>query len=356
VSGSPGRGNLAVLGGCLLWAGVAACAGPATTAPDSAPPLPAGHPQRVVLEVRDLLAGGEPRVTEATLRLDGVAYRTADGILSVELAPGPHSLAVHHPGYRPDLFALRLRGDQVPWAQVVGAQDLVFNLRPGEAQADLLLVARSLDVPFFVSLLDGGVSRRWSGTVDLHIDRSRTPSGYAPPAERTEEVAAFVKSALEEMSAGSVTLGRVSTGTGLDWKDFLDSERPGAITLQFWDELRRENGEKVGGWALYREEPHLPGLIRSANIILDVESMRLGRDFRPRLGHELGHALSLQHPWPCRRWSRMDAAAGECRSAPAVEVLRESFWSPADRAAGKLIHAFLPGTDFARLPAVPADP
>jgi hypothetical protein len=146
----------------------------------------------------------------------------------------------------------------------------------------------------------------------------------------------------------------VTTGTGLVWLKFLHGERPGAITLQFADLIRTLEGIDVNGWGLYREDTRRRGQIRSGNVILDVEAVRTPiRDFQPALGHELGHALSLQHPLPCRRWTRMDPGRGSCNRVFDVNPAPGTFWSPVERAAGKLVYTFRPGTDFGALPTAP---
>lgn len=335
-------------------ASTSACSGPGGAPAEPSAPAADGSPQRVAVEVRDLLAQGEPLVGEAVLVVDGRAHPAAHGEVTLELAPGPHTLAVRRQGYRPDLFALRFSGEALPRGQALAERKLDFALRPGDARAVVWLVGAPLDVRFFVSLLDGGISRRWQGPVNLHVDRTPTPSGFVLPAERVPEIVAFVDSALRELSAGTLVLGEVSTGTGLDWEDFLNAERPGAITLQFGDLRSVAGGREMNGWGLYREASDRPGTIRSANVILNVETVRTpAREFRQWVGHEFGHALSLQHPTPCRRWSRMDGGTVTCEPPLATDLEPGSFWSRADRVAGRLVYTFLPGSDFRRLPATP---
>jgi hypothetical protein len=48
----------------------------------------------------------------------------------------------------------------------------------------------------------------------------------------------------------------------------------------------------------------------------------------------------------------MDPELATCRPPLAIEATPESFWPPVDRQAGSILYAFLPGTDFGRLPAV----
>jgi hypothetical protein len=327
---------------------LAGCAGSADTALEPAAPVPA-LPQPFQLNARDLLLTAEPKVSPVEVVLDGTTHRLADGTVQLDLAPGRHTLSFHRNGYSEALFALRFAGESAARAQAVATRELTFELRPGDREADLLLVSEGLDLPFFVSLLDRGVSYRWPERVNLHVDRSSV-AGYEVPEQRVAELAAFVKSALEELSGGAVTLGEVTTGRGLVWNDFLNREMPGAITLQLAQLLHSGRGHEASGWARYTADTRHRGLIESANIVLDVQIVRSGRSLNARLGHELGHALSLQHP-TCRQWSRMDAGDGSCEIALAAPLAPGTFWSTADRAAGKLVHTFLPGTDFNRLVA-----
>jgi hypothetical protein len=336
---------LALVWGALLASG---CAGEEATAPAR---VAAGPPHPFAITVRDLLTGGELALEEAELVVDGSPLSAPAGRLVLELAPGRHTLTVRRAGYRPDLFVLRFAGESGARAQAVGSGGLSFDLGREEA-ADLLLVRRDLDVPYLRSLLDGAVDYRWGPRVNLHVDVSSTRSGFALSPEQTDSVVSFVSRALPELTAGGVSLGSVTTGVGLDWESFLHGERRGAITLQIADFAASPAGVRALGWTLYRRDPESPGRIRSANVILDVGVFRPPHDFRPVLGHELGHALSLQHPIPCRHWSRMDPELASCRPPLAIEATPETFWPPVDRETGRILYAFVPGTDFARVPAV----
>jgi hypothetical protein len=331
--------------GCAVLSG--SCASDDPTAPTPAP----GPSRPFTITVRSLLAEGEPRLEDIRLVVDGTPVAAPDGQAVVELAPGRHELSVRSAGYRPDLFALRFSGEASPRAQAVGTPVLVFD-SGREPGADLLLVSRALDVPYLQSLLDGALDRRWDSRVDLHVDRSPTAAGFVLSEEIVDSLAAFAGRALPELTGGALRLGDVTTGVGLDWDDFLHGERPGAITVQVADFAATPAGVRALGWTLYRGDPSSPGRIRSANVMLDVGVVRGGNDFRPVFGHELGHALSLQHPLPCRHWSRMDPELSTCRPPLAIEATPERFWPPVDREAARLLYAFLPGTDFGRVPAV----
>ncbi len=334
----------------LFWTAAltAGCAGEDVTAPA---PVPTGSPHPFAITVRDLLASGEPTLAAAQLVVDGTPMSAAEGRLVLELAPGRHTLAARRAGYRPDLLALRFPGGSGARAQAVGAESLSFDLGREDA-ADLLLVRQDLDVPYLRSLLDGAVAYRWGPRPNLHLDLSRTRSGFALSQEQADSVVSFVGRALPELTAGAVSLGSVTTGVGLNWNDFLHGERRGAITLQVADFAASPAGVQALGWTIYRRDTESPGRIRSANVILDVGVFRPPHDFRPVLGHELGHALSLQHPIPCRHWSRMDPELATCRPPLAIEATPDSFWPPVDQEAGRILYAFLPGTNFSRVPVV----
>lgn len=339
----------AALAAALLAAG---CAGDETTAPRSEP-ASGGAPRPFTITVRDLLAEDEPVLADVRLLVDGTPRADSGGDFALELAPGEHTLAVERAGYRSDLFALRFAGEPGARFQLVGAPEAVFDL-DGERSADLLLVPDALDVRYLRSLLDGETTYRWPARVDLHIDRSPTRAGFTLSQQQADSLAAFVGRALEELTDGAARLGRVTTGTGLDWKDFLNAERPGAITLQVEDLAATWAGLRAVAWTIYRRDPDHRGTIRSANVIVDTHVVAVPlRDFSQIVGHELGHALSLRHPLACRHWSRMDPALATCEPRLTPDVAPPGYWGRADLAAGKILYTFLPGTSFARLPETP---
>jgi hypothetical protein len=334
----------------------AACGVGGGARPTAPEPAPAGPDVQVRLEARDLFVPGRPRVSGGSLLVDGAPAAGRDGSWMLELSPGPHRLTFSHPGYRPDLAVLRAAGAAEPLAQTVASPVLAFEVGSDVPDLELLLVQRTLDVPHFVSYLEHGVSRRWpAGRVGLHVDRTPTRSGFVLPPERVPEVAAFVDSALDEISGGALRVGEVTTGiAGLDWEAFLEGEMRGAIRIQFADLVSVFRNEP-GGWGLARDEHGHPGVLRSANVLLDDTRFRASHDVRPILGHELGHALGLQHPLPCRRWSRMDTGAA-CPRPIETGSGSGGFWSTADREVGLLLHAFRPGTDFSGLPVESPSP
>lgn len=343
---SPGRRASARLTplAFTLAALATACAG-ASGGPSG--PAPDADAVELELHVRDLLE--EQDAERVDVVVDGAPLRL-DPAATLTLQPGRHALFVRDARFRPDLAVLRFDGEDDPRAQMVGVSRLEFEVRAGDRSAELALVRRDLDVRFFVSLLDGGVSRRWRGPVNLHVDRSPTPAGWSLSDERLAELVAFADSALMELTAGALRVGEITSGTGLTWEDFLDRERAGTITIHTGVLGSGAPQAEVSGWGFYREGA--AGVIRSGNVFVSDAVLRREGAWRGALGHELGHALSLQHPRPCLRWSRMSGGQ-TCTRPIAEDVVPGGFWGAADRDAGRVLYGFRPGTDFGRLADVP---